>query len=142
MKMKKSEEITSPASFLKKQSHIITNNAASPDYYYPTTRHEQYLIADSATSKCTEATSKARPTRQNSSRTRTSTSPRRWRSTRKGRGRRRRKGRATRRICWETSRTTTWSPFASRTRCLQSKRIARRSRRRNSGCRATISARR
>jgi len=34
--MKKSEEFTSPASFLKKQSHIITNNGVGQDYFQMT----------------------------------------------------------------------------------------------------------
>jgi hypothetical protein len=43
--MKKSDEFgspTSPASFLKKQSHIITNNGVSQEYFQltPNTRYE------------------------------------------------------------------------------------------------------
>ena len=80
MKMKKSDEITSPASFLKKQSHIITNNVANPDYYHltPTTRHDLYHKCDIVKNKCIVVTSIAKPTPPNSWRIHTSISRTRW----------------------------------------------------------------
>lgn len=52
--MKSSDEFTSPASFLKKQSHIITNNNPNPDFYpnTPTTRYLLYKYLYIGKNKC------------------------------------------------------------------------------------------
>lgn len=139
--MKKSDQITSPASFLKKQSHIITNNVANPDYYHltPTTRHDLYHKCDLVKRKCIVVTSIAKPTPPNSWRIHISISRMCWICIPRVRAKVMMiKMSVKKMICQEKLRSIIYNHSINPTSCLLNIKIVRPSRKRNLAYPTTI----
>lgn len=138
--MKSSEEFTPPASFLKKQSHIITNNNPNPDFCpnTPTTRYLLYWSLQVAKKKCIAAIFIARPTLTSTFRALLTSMSQTLRSTRP----KRRKVTMTGVFITTAPmkcRSILSTPSISRKMCPRSRRGAELGRKRSSGSEATIS---